>query len=118
MNNLLKKTLAVTSAVAKATADAAKNVSDSSKAYLELSEKKAKLEEAFKELGRIEFYMLGSLDKEAKKAEIQFLLDDIAVLEAELNPPAKKAEEPVSKEPVEGEVVNGDLSEVRDAEVE
>ena len=120
MNNLFKKTLAVTSAVAKATADVAKNVSESSKAYLELSEKKAKLEEAFKELGRIEFYMLGSLDKEAKKAEIQFLLDDIAALEAELNPPAKKAEEePVnSNEPVEGEVVNGNLSEVKDAEVE
>lgn len=120
MNNLFKKILAVTSAVAKATADVAKNVSESSKAYLELSEKKAKLEEAFKELGRIEFYMLSSLDKEAKKAEIQFLLDDIAVLEAELNFPAKKAEkEPTnSNAPVEGEVVNGDLSEVRDAEVE
>lgn len=89
----IQKALAVTSAVAKATADVAKNVSESSKAYLELSEKKAK---------------------------IQFLLDDIAVLEAELNFPAKKAEkEPTnSNAPVEGEVVNGDLSEVRDAEVE
>jgi hypothetical protein len=119
MNNLLKKTLAMTSAVAKATADVAKNVSESSKAYLELSEKKAKLEEAFKELGRIEFYMLGSLDKEAKKAEIQFLLDDIAALEAELNTPAKKAEEePVNSEPIKGEIVNDDLSQTKDAEVE
>lgn len=102
MSNFLNKARALTSAVVKVTTDVTKDVTNSSKIFLKLSEARKELEDNFVALGRAE-YQGDEEQKVILKEKIKSLELIISDLEAELESPSKK-QYPETGAPVEGEI--------------